>query len=275
MSVKPHVLITGASTGIGAVYADRFAHRGHDLVLVARDQSRMEQLATRLRRETGVQVDVLPADLTDEQDLARVEQRVREDARIGVLVNNAGALTHGDFLAQSGGDLAGMIALNVTALTRLANAVAPRFAAAGAGAIVNIGSIVGLAPEIGLTVYGATKAFVLFLSQGLDLELGPKGVHVQAVLPSATRTEIWERSGRDVNALPAAMATEELVDAALVGFDRRETVTIPPLPDAGQWRALPPCRVSRTHADPTSRGALRWSASARRAPPRANRKPRS
>jgi short-subunit dehydrogenase len=242
MSVKPHVLITGASTGIGAVYADRFAHRGHDLVLVARDQSRMEQLATRLRRETGVQVDVLPADLTDEQDLARVEQRVREDARIGVLVNNAGALTHGDFLAQSGGDLAGMIALNVTALTRLANAVAPRFAAAGAGAIVNIGSIVGLAPEIGLTVYGATKAFVLFLSQGLDLELGPKGVHVQAVLPSATRTEIWERSGRDVNALPAAMATEELVDAALVGFDRRETVTIPPLPDAGQWRALEAAR---------------------------------
>ena len=238
MSVKPAVLITGASSGIGAVYADRFARRGHDLVLVARDASRMEKLAERLRHAAGVRVDVLQADLTDEADLARVERRLREDASIGVLVNNAGSLAPGDFLAQGGGGLAGMIALNVTALTRLAHAIAPRLVAAGHGSIVNIGSVVGLAPELGLTVYGATKAFVLFLSQGLDRELGPKGVHVQAVLPSATRTEIWQRSGRDVDALPAAMTTEELVDAALVGFDRGETVTIPPLPDAGQWSAL-------------------------------------
>ena len=185
---------------------------------------------------------MLRADLTDGHDLERVEQRLRDDAGIGILVNNAGALAQGDFLAQSGAYLASMIALNVTALTRLANAIAPRLVAAGEGSIVNIGSVVGLAPELGLTVYGATKAFVLFLSQGLTLELGPKGVHVQAVLPSATRTEIWERSGRDVNALPAAMTTADLVDAALVGFDRRETVTIPPLPDAGQWSALDAAR---------------------------------
>ncbi len=242
MNTKPTVLITGASSGIGAVYADRFARRGHDLVLVARDVSRLERLADRLRREADVLVDVLQADLTTEQDLKRVEQRLREDVRIGVLVNNAGSLAQGSFLDQSGGDVTGLIALNVTALTRLANAVAPRLAAAGEGAIVNLGSVVGLAPELGLTVYGATKAFALFLSQGLHLELGPKGVYVQAVLPSATRTEIWQRSGRDVNAFSAAMATEELVDAALVGFDRRETVTIPPLPDAGQWAALEAAR---------------------------------
>jgi uncharacterized protein len=242
MSEKPTVLITGASSGIGAVYADRFARRGHDLVLVARDISRMEHLAERLRREAGVQIDVLQADLTDEQDLERVEQRLRDDASIGVLVNNAGALAHGNFLAQGGGDLAKMIALNVTAVTRLANAVAPRLAAAGEGSIVNIGSIVGLAPEIGLTVYGATKAFVLFLTQGLNIELGSKGVYVQAVLPAATRTEIWDRSGRDVDALPGVMDVGELVDAALVGFDRRETVTIPPLPDAGQWTAFDAAR---------------------------------
>jgi uncharacterized protein len=242
MSLKPTVLITGASTGIGAVYADRFARRGHDLVLVARDLPRLEQLADRLRREMGVSVDVLQSDLTDGQDLARVENRLREDARIGVLVNNAGALVHGTFLDQSGSDLARLIALNVTALTRLANAIAPRLVAVGGGAIINISSIVGLAPEIGLTVYGATKAFVLFLTQGLNVELGPKGVYVQAVLPSVTRTEIWERSGRDVNALPAAMETGELVDAALIGFDRRETVTIPPLPDANQWSALETAR---------------------------------
>ena len=235
MTSKPAVLVTGASSGIGSVYADRFAKRGHDLVLVARDAVRLASLAERLRSETGVSVDIVQADLTEAADLARVEARLREDSRIGVLVNNAGAAGHGGFLDQSPEQAADLISLNVTALTRLASAVAPRFVQSGTGAIVNIGSVVGLAPEFGMATYGATKAFVLFLTQGLHLELGPKGVYVQAVLPSVTRTEIWERSGRDVDALPAVMETAELVDAALVGFDRRETVTIPPLPDASQW----------------------------------------
>ena len=235
MSAKSTVLITGASAGIGAVYADRFARRGHDLVLVARDGSRLNELAARLRREAGVEVEALRADLIDEQDLGRVEQRLRDDGRIGILVNNAGALLRGDFLGQSDGEIAGLIALNITALTRLAHAAASRFAAKGGGAIINLGSIVGLAPEYKLTLYGATKAFVHFLTQGLNLELGAKGVYVQAVLPSATRTELWKRSGRDIDALPAAVTTEEMVDAALVGFDRHETVTIPSLPDAEQW----------------------------------------
>jgi hypothetical protein len=262
MSNTPAVLITGASTGIGAVYAERFAHRGHDLVLVARDLSRLERLADRLRRDAGVQVDVLRADLTNEQDLLQIEARLREDSRIGVLINNAGSLAHGGFLDQGSGDVAGLIALNVTAPTRLANAIAPRLAASGEGAIINLGSIVGLAPEIGLTVYGATKAYVLFLTQGLHLELGPKGVYVQAVLPSATRTEIWERSGRDVNAFPAAMATEELVDAALIGFDRRETVTIPPLPDAGQWSTLEAARQAMLPNFIQAHAAKRYRAAA-------------
>jgi len=102
--------------------------------------------------------------------------------------------------------------------------------------------VVGLAPEFGMTVYGATKAFVLFLSQGLSLELGPKGVYVQAVLPATTRTEIWDHVGADINKLSNVMEVDDLVDAALVGFDRRETVTIPPLPDAGQWDALQAAR---------------------------------
>jgi len=242
MSTKPAVLVTGASTGIGAVYADRFARRGHDLVLVARDVARMQSRAERLRKETSVSIDVVPADLTDPQDLARIEQRLREDARIGVLVNNAGASLRGGFLDQNGEDIARLIALNVTTLARLANAVAPRFVAGGQGAIINLGSVLGLAPELGSTVYGATKAFVLFLSQSLNVELGPKGVYIQAVLPAATRTEIWEKAGRDVNSIPGVMETDELVDAALVGFDRRETVTIPPLPDAGQWSAFDAAR---------------------------------
>ncbi len=242
MSTNPAVLITGASTGIGATYADRFARRGRDLVLVARDVARMEAVASRLRQETGVAIDIVQADLTQLADLAKVETRLRDDDSIGILVNNAGTAIGGTFIEQSTDDMARLVALNSTALVRLASAIAPRLVKKGEGAIVNIGSVVGLAPEFGMTVYGATKAFVLFLSQGLSLELGPKGVYVQAVLPATTRTEIWDHVGADVNALNNVMEVGDLVDAALVGFDRREPVTIPPLPDAGQWEAFEAAR---------------------------------
>lgn len=238
MSQISAVLITGASTGIGATYAERFARRGHDLVLVARDAARMETLASRLRQETGVTIDILPVDLTQATDLAKVEARLRDEARIRILVNNAGTAIGGSFVDQSVDDMTKLVALNATALVRLSSAIAPRLAKAGEGAIVNIGSVVGLAPEFGMTVYGATKAFVLFLSQGLAHELGPKGVYIQAVLPATTRTEIWDHVGADVNAMSNVMEVGDLVDAALVGFDRRELVTIPPLHDIGQWDAL-------------------------------------
>lgn len=242
MAANPSVLITGASTGIGATYADRFARRGHDLVLVARDRRRMEALATRLRQESGVAVDIIQADLTEAADLAVVETRLRDDTRIGILINNAGTALGGSFIEQSTDDVARLVALNTTAMLRLASAVAPRFVQAGEGAIINIGSVVGLAPEFAMTVYGATKAFALFLSQGLSVELGPKGVYVQAVLPAATRTEIWEHAGADVNTMTGVMEVDELVDAALAGFDRREPVTIPPLPDVEQWNAFQAAR---------------------------------
>lgn len=243
MTTRTTVLITGASTGIGAIYADRFARRGHHLVLVARDETRLESLAARLRSDTGASVDILPADLTLPGDLARVETRLREDTRIDTLINNAGATLTGQFVDQATDDVARLIALNTTALVRLASAIAPRLAQAGSGAIVNIGSVVGLAPEFGMSVYGATKAFALFLSQGLSLELSPKGVYVQAVLPAGTRTELWERAGIDINTLSDLMDVEALVDAALVGFDRRELVTIPPLHDGARWDALDTARV--------------------------------
>jgi len=259
---KPTVLITGASTGIGAIYADRFARRGHDLVLVARDQVRMEAVAARLRQETGVAVDILQADLTQATELATVEARLRDDASIGILVNNAGTAIGGSFIEQSTDSVAQLVALNTTALLRLASAIAPRLAKSGEGAIVNIGSVVGLAPEFSMTVYGATKAFVLFLSQGLSLELGPKGVYVQAVLPATTRTEIWDHVGADVNTLSNVMEVGDLVDAALVGFDRRETVTIPPLPDAGQWEAYDATRQAMLPGFRNAQPAERYRKSA-------------
>lgn len=239
---KPSVLITGASTGIGAVYAQRFAQRGHALVLVARDKAKLAALAERLQRENGVAVDILPADLTQSDDVATVEARLRDDAKIGILINNAGIAQSGGFAGQTADSIERLIALNVTALTRLANAVTPRFVQAGEGAIVNISSVVGLAPEFGMSVYGATKAFVLFLSQGLNVELADKGVYVQAVLPAGTYTEIWDRAGIDINTLPQMMEAGDLVDAALVGFDRRETVTIPPVQSASSWSNLDAAR---------------------------------
>jgi short-subunit dehydrogenase len=227
-------LITGASSGIGSVYADRLAKRGYDLILVARDQSRMEALAERLRKETGRAIEVVRADLTAHEDLQRVEARLAQDEKIVLLVNNAGAAAFGGFTDPNLGDQDRLIRLNVTAVTRLAGAVVPRFLAKGQGSIINIASVVALAPDRFVGIYPATKAFVLAFSQSLQSELGSHGVYVQAVLPAATRTEIWERSGRDINAIPGMMDADEMVDAALVGFDRREAITIPWLQDADQ-----------------------------------------
>lgn len=240
MAENSRILVTGASAGIGAAYAEAFARRGHGLVLVARRRDRLEALAARLRGEAGVPVELLPADLAQPEDLARVEARLREDASIGVLVNNAGASLGGGFLAQSGEDLSRLVALNATSLLRLAHAAAPGFVARGEGAIVNVGSVLSFAPEFGLTAYSATKAFVLALSQGLQAELGGSGVYVQAVLPGATRTEIW--NGADPAALPPMMEVGELVEAALAGFDRREAVTVPSLHDEARWTALEAAR---------------------------------
>lgn len=242
MTHRPSVLITGASSGIGATYADRFARRGHDLVLVARDWARLEALAARLRQECSINVEVLQADLTQPSDLKSVEQRLREDSKIEILVNNAGASLMGSFVDQATDNVDSLITLNTIAPARLASAVTPRLSRTGQGSIINIGSVVGLAPEFGATVYGATKAFMLFLSQGLSQELGPKGVYVQAVLPAATRTEIWARAGVDDSALPPLMEVGELVDAALAGYDRRELVTIPALHEVEQWKAFEAAR---------------------------------
>lgn len=238
------VLVTGASSGIGAAYADRFARRGHDLVLVARNGDRMREAAAKLRAETGVAIDVLPADLTVAAELEQVEARLRDDPRIGVLVNNAGAVLPGGFLDADIAAQDWLIRLNVTAPTRLARAVAPRFVAEGAGAIVNIASVLALAPEIMPGIYAATKSYMLTLSQSLQTELGPRGLYVQAVLPATTRTEIWKRSGRSAEAIAGMMDVWELVDAALIGFDRGEAVTIPPLPEIAQWNEFATARMA-------------------------------
>ncbi|MFC5742338.1 SDR family NAD(P)-dependent oxidoreductase [Dyella tabacisoli] len=238
-------LITGASSGIGATYADRLARHGHDLVLVARDKARLEALAERLAREYEVKVDVLPADLTSTQDRARVEQRLRADVSIGMLINNAGMAGGGPLATADADLLEQMIQLNVVAPTRLTGAILPRLLARGHGSVINIASVLALAPEMFGGSYSATKAYLLNYTLALHKEASAQGVRVQAVLPGITRTEIWARSGGDINTLPAHMVMEvdEMVDAAMAGFLQGEVVTIPSLPDTADWDAYNAARL--------------------------------
>lgn len=233
-------LVTGASSGIGAVYAERLAARGFDLLLVARDQERLESAAGKLRGDYGVQVEVLKADLTQKEEVLKLEQRLRSDSSISLLVNNAGVAVNGLLANADPEVLEQLIQLNVTALTRLAAAAAAAFTKAGHGTIINIASVVALFPERFNATYSASKAYVLSLTQSLNTELEGTGVKVQAVLPGVTRTEIWERSGFDASGIPAEMVMEagEMVDAALSGLDQDELVTIPSLPDAAEWQAF-------------------------------------
>ncbi len=241
---KGLAVITGASSGIGAVYADRLAYRGYDLLLVARNQERMSDLAKKLESNTASKVETLAADLTDSNDVARLERILREDARVTLLVNNAGVGATAPLLNSDVAGMSRMIALNVEALTRLTYAVVPPFVKRGAGVIINIASVVAIAPERLNGVYGGTKAFVLGFSQSLHHELANTGVNVQVVLPGATATDFWSIAGKPVEQLPReiVMSAEDMVDAALAGFDQGEFVTIPALPDARQWQSYEAAR---------------------------------
>lgn len=255
-------LVTGASGGIGAVYARRLAARGHNLVIVARATAKLEALAAELSAAHGVAVETITADLTDNGQLEVVAARLRTGTPIDILINNAGTSLADTFQDAKPEDLAGLIKLNVEAPTLLASAALGGMVARGTGAIVNIGSVVGLMPEYFPGAYGATKSYILTLSQGLATEAGPKGVYVQAVLPAATRTAIWEHAGIDVNQLPHVMEVDALVDAALVGFDRKEPVTIPPLGDAGLWEAFDGARRTMAPGFQNGKPAARYQSAA-------------
>jgi short-subunit dehydrogenase len=232
-------LITGASSGIGAIYADRLARRGYDLVLVARNRQRLDIVRAQIARTTGRRIEVLAADLTDRTDLATVEQALLNNSCITMLVNNAGVGATAPLLASEVDAMSRMIALNVDAITRLTYAAAPAFAARGLGTIINVASIVAVHPESLNGVYAGTKAFVLAFSRSLHQELGGKGVRVQVVLPGATATDFWGIAGLPVEQLPAelVMPAGEMVDAALAGLDQGELVTVPSLPDPADWKA--------------------------------------
>ncbi|MBB5371719.1 MULTISPECIES: SDR family oxidoreductase [unclassified Janthinobacterium] len=252
-------VITGASTGIGAMYAERLARRGYDLLLVARSADKLDALATRLARETGRTVATVTADLSKADDVRALEQRLRTETSITLLVNNAGVGATASLIDSSADDLDHMLQLNVLSLTRLTHAVAPGMVARGAGAIINISSIAAVAPELLNGTYGGSKAYVLALTQSLHHELKDKGIRVQAVLPGAIATPFWDRAGVPISHLPAAivMTPENLVDAALAGFDQGEVVTVPSLPEAADWDRFETARLALgpnlSHTKPAAR----------------------
>ena len=235
-ALKGTALITGASTGIGAVYADRLAKRGYDLILVARNKERLSEVAARLK-STGRKIETIAADLTKKEDVQRVAERLSTDRTITALVNNAGLGSAGKLLDSNIDDLESMIYLNVTALTRLALAALPGFVARKNGLLINIASVVALAPELLNGTYSGSKAYVVNFTQALKNEVSGTGVIVQAVLPGATATPFWEKAGRPVEDLPSeiVMSAEDMVDASLAGLDQQELITIPALPDVADW----------------------------------------
>ena len=232
-------LITGGSSGIGSVYADRLARRGYDLLLAGRDPQRLEALAAKLRG-TGRKVTTLAGDLTDREDVKAIEQWLATDTSITFFVNNAGQAVLTPLVESDADKLDQMLEVNVMAFTRLAIAAAKAFARRGRGTLVNISSAVALAPDMLNGVYNASKAYELSFTQALQIELSGKGLRIQAVLPGAVATEIWARGGRPVEQLPQeiVMPVESAVDAALAGLDQGELVTILSLPDIGNWDAF-------------------------------------
>lgn len=246
-SLKGTALITGASTGIGAVYADRLAKKGYDLILVARSKDKLQEVAERIATTTPQHVDVLSADLTSLTGVKLVAERLAHDSQITTLVNNAGLASIQTLLKSDPDYLDQIIELNVNALTRLSLAAASAFASRGSGLIINIGSVVAFTPEHINGTYSGSKAYVTNFSIALRNELADKGVRVQLVLPGATATPIWEKSGVSVHdILPSevVMSTEDMVEASLAGLELGEFVTIPALPDIMQLDAYEKARLA-------------------------------
>ncbi len=220
----PTVLVTGATAGIGAEFARQLARAGHDLVLVARDQARLDSTAETLRADHGVGVDVLSADLATEDGIAAVEERVR--AGVDLVVNNAGFGQQGEFLTTDIADELAMLRVHCGAVLRITHAALPPMLERGRGGVVNVASV---AAFFSRGTYSASKMWVVTFSDSVRRQIAGRGVHVMALCPGWVRTEFHERSGMDTSGIPSAMwlAPDRLVSEALRDLHRGVPVSVP------------------------------------------------
>ena len=258
-------VVTGASSGLGKVYADRLAKRGYDLLLVARRKDRLHILGQDLQKRYGVQANILVADLGLAVDLNRVANVIAGDERVTVLVNNAGTASFVPSVAMSLPDLDTQLNVNARAVSHLSLAVLPEFLRKNAGTIINIGSVLSFyALPVGSS-YSATKAHVMLFTIGLQQELAETKVRVQLVLPANTATAFWDEAGIDSDAIDQAtvMTAEDCVDAALAGLDQGEAVTLPSVEDSTLWSEFDVIRNKMLAASQSSHPASRYGISAK------------
>jgi uncharacterized protein len=227
---RPVALVTGASSGIGQSFARLLARDGHDLVLVARDASRLDALAKEVDAQHGTRAEVIAADLTLPEQLATVESRLRAEPAIDTLINNAGFGTFGRFDELPIEREEREIDLNVRAVVRLSHAAANAMAARGSGGILNVSSVAGSQPVPGNATYAATKAFVTNFTEALHEELRPKGVRVTVLMPGFTRTEFQERAGFSGESRVPGFAwqgPDEVAQAGLEALKKGRATVVP------------------------------------------------
>jgi len=224
-------VITGASAGIGRVFAERLARRGHDLVLVARRAERLESLAAEVESAHGVRAEALPADLTNDADLRRVEARIESSRRLGILVNAAGFGTLPDFHEEERLQVERMLRLHILAVARLTHAALQKMLPARCGAIVNVSSMAAFFQSPGGLLYCSTKAWMNSFTEGLHLLVHGTGVKVQALCPGFTLTEFHDAMGFDRSLVPGGwwQRAEDVVAASLDGLEKGRVVVVPGL----------------------------------------------
>lgn len=259
-------VVTGASSGIGAVYAERMAERGYDLILVARRQDRLADIAKRIKAKTNRAVEIVTADLADAKDLLRIEALLTEREDIDALINNAGLGALGPTSKVTADALENLIKINILALTRLTHAVLPGFLRRNSGTIINIASMIAVMPTPSGAGYSGSKAYVLNFARSLQMELAKTSIIVQAILPGPVRTEFFQASGLTAAPFPNElfMSAEQLVDTALQALDQGELVCFPSLENASLWTGFEDARIALSRALMQSgRPATRYSGGTR------------